>query len=243
MGNWIGENFVSYEFEPGTGGTWDKFYIYLPESGKEYNIGSICKITNNDKEYNLSSIVGKVYGNKFIAQYNVSGESSYPRYALASFGENNKAEIISDFYTSMSSDDNGKTFLVEKATVTVKVNGYITSTNKNVEGIGYIDANGKELGLFDNAGSFVNDSKYAPVINEGKFYLIDKNMKAVSDTIDVEKEFAIEDEGAFVIIPEKAIKTLDNDLYLYEQGTSKFLILRRFFFRIPRKGKAQRHRP
>ncbi len=47
---------------------------------------------------------------------------------------------------------------------------------------GYIDSNGKELAMFDNASGF--DGDYAPVVKDGKVYLIDRNMNKVSDSID-----------------------------------------------------------
>ena len=59
---------------------------------------------------------------------------------------------------------------------------------------GYIDSNGKELAIFDDAGVFYGD--FAPVVKDGKAYLIDRNMNKVSEAIDGESVAAF-DEGLY----------------------------------------------
>lgn len=49
---------------------------------------------------------------------------------------------------------------------------------------GYIESNGKELAIFDDAGDFFGD--FAPVVKDGKAYLVDRNMNKVSEAIDGE---------------------------------------------------------
>ena len=49
---------------------------------------------------------------------------------------------------------------------------------------GYIDSDGNLLALYDDAGSFMND--YAPVVENGRVYLINKSFERVSEEIDGE---------------------------------------------------------
>lgn len=72
---------------------------------------------------------------------------------------------------------------------------YIDSMDDNLfriytnEGtFGFIDGNGKILDTFDDADIFRGD--YAPVVKDGKAYLIDRNMNCVSDKIDGEAVYA-----------------------------------------------------
>lgn len=107
--------------------------------------------------------VSYFYGTKAI----VVSSGEQPSYQLVNIGEDDTdfvANIISKIYKHMSSDD-GKIYLVK------------TEDDK----WGYIDANGKELAIFDDAGSFIGD--FAPVLKDGKAYLIDRNMNKVSEEI------------------------------------------------------------
>lgn len=84
-------------------------------------------------------------------------------YALFDY-KNNK--VLGSSYKSVSTQDNGKTFLV-----------------KNNDGKwGYIDANGNRQGeMFDDASSFIGD--YAAIVKDGKAYWIDRDMNVISDGI------------------------------------------------------------
>lgn len=73
-----------------------------------------------------------------------------------------------EFYQDMSTGDNGKKFLVQ------------TQDGK----WGYLNSKGKLLATFDGAGWFIGD--YAPVVENGKAYLIDRSMNRVSEKIDAE---------------------------------------------------------
>ena len=70
---------------------------------------------------------------------------------------------------------------------------------------GYINADGKFLGAFDDAGKF--NGKYAPVIKNGKAYLIDRNLKCVSEKISA-----------------TSVRTLDDGLYYVENGSKMYLM-------------------
>lgn len=82
-----------------------------------------------------------------------------------------KNEIISDLYTDIQqSGDNGETYLA-----------------KNLDGkYVFIDKNGKELGTFDKASRFCNGD-YAPVIVDGKAYIINRDMEIVSEGIEADE--------------------------------------------------------
>lgn len=69
---------------------------------------------------------------------------------------------------------------------------------------GFIDRNGKILDTFDDADIFRGD--YAPVLKDGKAYLIDRNMNCVSDKIDANAVYSFMgglyrvDNGASMIV-------------------------------------------
>lgn len=78
--------------------------------------------------------------------------------------------VLSKTYKDLSrSYDDGKTYLVQQ------------DDGK----WGYISSDGKELAFFDDAGIFYED--YAPVISEGKAYIINRDMEIVSDGIEAEE--------------------------------------------------------
>lgn len=95
-------------------------------------------------------------------------------------------DIISDSYSFM--DISGDIILVEDH------NGKW----------GYINTNGELLATFDDAGKFVG--KYAPVVKDGKAFLINKNMKRVSEKIDA-----------------NLVTTIDKDLYRITVGDEVYL--------------------
>lgn len=113
---------------------------------------------------------GKIYGTRAIYCSSFSGS-----YQLVDLSD--EAKWISAAYQSMSTND-GKIYLVQ-----------------NDKGQwGYINQKGKEIAMFDDAGGFIGD--YAPVVKNGKAYLIDRNMKQVSEKIDADS-VATFGEGLF----------------------------------------------
>lgn len=129
---------------------------------------------DSDATYTLDSVTS-IYGDKGIAHYynNYNGDDAY---ALVELADGAYAPI-SGYYAGMYTMD-GELYLVK------------TADGK----WGYINSNGELLKTFDDAGEF--NGKYAPVINDGKAYLINRNMKRVSEKIDAE-----------------GVGTLDNGLY------------------------------
>lgn len=70
---------------------------------------------------------------------------------------------------------------------------------------GYIDKTGKLLGVFDDAGEF--DGEYAPVMNNGKAFLINRKMEQISEGI-----------GADYVL------TICDGLYKIRQGGRQFFM-------------------
>lgn len=170
----LGKNCVSW-LEDGA------YHVKIFETGEEividsYSIdGPTCKTPSFGEQPANHYYVQDVFGNKMITRYtsDVTGEEDEYRYVLldknklASATEDNKCKPDSKSYKSMSSED-GKIF-----SVTTEDDKY-----------GFIDANGNELGFFDDAGTFAGN--YAPVVKDGKAYLIDRNMNCISEKIDAD---------------------------------------------------------
>lgn len=161
------------------GGT---FYgIYFSDSGKTV-LFAFDELKKSDGSalpwnYYVDGFVGKAYGKRMIVTIKDSRQdNSDPEYILADVGTKT---ILSDVYQSMTTED-GKIYLV-----------------KNQKGKwGYINQKGKELAMFDDAGGFIGD--YAPVIKNGKAYLVDRDMNQVSEKIDADSVRTL-GEGLFSI--------------------------------------------
>lgn len=154
--------------------------VKIFETGEKINISEWqvegLKVKNAYGEIDaMVYSVREVFGNKMITRYtsDVTGEEDEYRYVLldktklASATYKERAKPDSKSYKSMYSED-GKIF-------------YVMSENDKW---GFIDADGNELGFFDNIGTFIGD--YAPVVKDGKAYLIDRNMNCVSEKIDAD---------------------------------------------------------
>ncbi len=122
----------------------------------------------------VTSLESKIYGTKAIAyaEYEET-EGAFGTYALIDV---KTGEKIGDYdYMKYMSTEDGKMYLVQ------------TADDK----WGFMNSKGKVLRTYDDAGSFVGD--YAPVIKDGKAFLIDRNMKRVSEKIDADDVGTIED--------------------------------------------------
>lgn len=194
-----GENCVSWKeyrrpfaqrtciYDLNTGKT---FYGARSLDNYEFDSAVMCRYTDG---YSSSRIDGTdLFGDRFIAACPVDFTTRPYEYRYVLFqivnSEMQNYTNLTNVYKSMSTED-GKIFLVQ--TVDDKW--------------GYINANGKELALFDDAGSFVGD--YAPVIKNGKAYLIDKNMNCVSEKIDADR-----------------VKTINSDMFTCEKDGKTYLV-------------------
>lgn len=135
---------------------------------------------DNSTYFYTSAYAGKLNGNKLIVW---SGDGDY-RYHLIEIGsekdENGytSCRIISDEYKYMTTYDGGETYLVQ------------TLDGK----WGFLNSEGKLVATYDEAGAFMGN--YAPVVKDGKAYLVNRNFRCVSEKIDAE-----------------SVSTLDNGLY------------------------------
>lgn len=161
-----GENYVVWGTLPMARSM--QYHVYLPDSGKDYDISDLIikeGAAENAKYYTINGVSGdKVFGTKAILSVD-DPQSGETRYVLADISKvSNNRSFSFNAYKFMSTTD-GKIYLVQ------------TEDDK----WGYIDANGKVLGTFDSAGVFYGD--YAPVVKNGKGYLIDRSMNRVSGEI------------------------------------------------------------
>lgn len=145
------------------------FYVklYSVEDNKTYDIGDTFTYKHVGESgfyiMGLGSVYGKIHDERVILGDKIGSADDGMRYILVKLNDGSTAEPISKQYKAMSTDD-GKIYLV-----------------KTDDKWGYIDNNGRELAMFDDAGGFIGD--YAPVVKNGKGYLIDRNMNKVSDEI------------------------------------------------------------
>ena len=130
--------------------------------------------------------VEEVYGKNAVATL-VDNYGETVGYQLIKLTEKG-SELKGDLYKDMSTLD-GKLYLVK------------TSNDK----WGFINTSGKLLATFDDAGNF--DGEYAPVVKNGKAYLVDKTMKCVSEKISA-----------------TSVTTLGDGLYYVENGSKKYLM-------------------
>ncbi len=185
-----GDNFISWTVSPMARGYWRGVYpldskerIVFNANSIKFNDGNtlMCNYRNGTGNARIDYI--KEYRkDAFVAQCAVDYTTDPVEYRYI-LGQNKGSTFspLSKDYKSMSSSD-GKIFLVQ--TVDDKW--------------GYIDANGKELGVFDDAGTF--EGEYAPVVKDGKAYLIDRSMNRVSEMIDADGVRSIEGNDQMFMI-------------------------------------------
>lgn len=170
-------------------------YVYSANEEKVYNLGygfGVSSYSDSNVKIRFDCIRSKLYDKKVVAyfsQYSGDGELTDSAYALIDIGGGDgDASILSKSYKYMGTE-NGEIYLVQN------------SDDK----WGYIDSNGNELAFFDDAGDFIGD--YAPVVSNGKGYLIDRNMNRVSEDITA-----------------TGTSTYDNGLYRFTTDSGSLLV-------------------
>ncbi len=140
--------------------------VYVTDTKQTYKIAGkpMSGFTVNGNEYKLSSLGDRMYGTKITATY----RDKYGLVNMYALADVSTGKLVSKKYYNM-----------------VTYDGMIYRVKNENGKYGYIDANGKELGWFDDAAAFPAGSKYTPVMKNGKTYLIDRNMKRVSKTTDL----------------------------------------------------------
>lgn len=125
----------------------------------------------------------EIFNNKLIIQSSrYDADDVYALYDL----EQNK--IISEGYSFLYTND-GKIYPASKADGTW----------------GYLDSNGNEIQFFEDAGDFIGD--YAPIVKDGKAYLIDRNMNIVSNGTEAD-----------------GVQTINENLYAVYNGDESYLM-------------------
>lgn len=156
-------------------------HIYSADEDKLYDLDIIFGAEpcgNSDvKSVPFERICSKLYGQKAACYFSMysNDELKAEAYALITVdGGDGNAKTLSKSYKYMGTHD-GEIYLVQ------------TADDK----WGYIDSNGNELAVFDDAGDFIGD--YAPVVSNGKGCLIDRNMNRVSEYITATGTQAVDD--------------------------------------------------
>lgn len=198
--NWLGtgSNFIAYKYT--LNGYERHTTVYNTENNKKYDIGYFAP---DDLDGNLIYAKGSdgfghayltsidaVYGDRALVYIQTDYDNDDGVYVLLDLSRSNNEENIaaSNTYKSMSTND-GEIYLV-----------------KNSDGEwGYIDSDGTELAMFDDAGSFIGE--YAPVIEDGKAYLIDRDMNRVTEMIDAD-----------------SVQTWGSELFYYEKDGEGYLM-------------------
>lgn len=122
----------------------------------------------------MTSLESKIYGTKAIAYAEYGGtDGAFGTYALIDV---QTGEKIGDHdYMKYMSTEDGKMYIVQ------------TADDK----WGFMNSKGKVLRTYDDAGPFIGD--YAPVVKDGKAFLIDRSMKRVSEKIDADSVSTFEE--------------------------------------------------
>ena len=134
--------------------------------------GNVHNLTglNYTSDY-IYSVTG-VYGNQAIVAERVPARSGGNYMVVDITGEGKEVSKKYDS-ASISTGDDGKIYLVN------------ASEDDNWFW-GFIDSAGNELAKFDDASNFIGDGAYAPVVQDGKGWLVDRNMNQVSEKIDAD---------------------------------------------------------
>lgn len=164
----------------GCGKGYVQFWTQYAPKGAEYHL--FLTGTGETIDFSLDDsgnmTISEMHGDKFVASWDtglalmqISNEA----------GDNGLYAVttLSDTYKDISSED-GEIYLVQ------------TQDDK----WGYINSDGELLATYDDAGSFIG--KYAPVVKDGKAFLINRNFKRVSEMIDADGVRSC-DKGLYVI--------------------------------------------
>ncbi|MGN1109158.1 MAG: WG repeat-containing protein, partial [Oscillospiraceae bacterium] len=146
-------------------------YVYLTETGETMKINWAADRPSEVR-------IHEVHGNKAVIEAKDS-EGNSLGYMLIPLESTTVIEDIENYdtYKFIGSTD-GEIYLVQT----------------NDDKWGYINADGDLLAIYDDAGDFMG--KYAPVVKDGKAFLINRNFKRVSEKIDAEGVSTI-DKGLY----------------------------------------------
>lgn len=190
-GAWLlyaGDNFLvfesrNYTYIDGTD------YLYSTETGEVVKLPRIVDngYAEGDADYHsvlldfIADTAVQLNGNKMVVKKSRFNEDGFDYYLVEIGNEESEngvnATLLSNAYGYMKTYD-GERYLV-----------------KTLDGKwGFLNSEGELAATYDDAGEFMG--KYAPVVKDGKAYLVNRNFKCVSEKIDAE-----------------SVRTLDNGLY------------------------------
>ncbi len=177
--------------------------IFVPETGAIYSLSAepgemqaAYAFGENDNIFVFSGVLYKTETGRETGKYYLvkidfdSGHKSGNARAYQNFTLYD-CELLTDEYQYIDSFD-GEYYLAE------------TMDGK----WGYINSDGKLLATFDDAGPF--NGKYAPVVKDGKAFLINRSFKRVSEKIDAEGVWTM-DKGLYWV-------TINGEKYLMTYG-------------------------
>ena len=165
------------------GETIKRFDVNTNEFTELYLAGE--KTTERGVVYTLDA-VNNYNKNMAVGTY-LDRTHSGKNYATALVDLNDNGRVISDMYSYIGLDDSG-------------INLVETLDGK----WGYMNNDGELLKTFDDAGSFEGD--YAPVVKDGKAFLIDRNLNRVSEKIKAD-----------------GVSTIATDLYLIKLNGENYI--------------------
>lgn len=180
--NSAGDNY--FLFQSQTRPVDEKYHIYVTDTDEMFELGGMDDATylyaSDGVEFGgaeIASLGNKIYGTKAIAYaepWQKLNDEWYGTYALIDIKTGKKIGDY-DYMKSISTND-GKMYLVQ------------TADDK----WGFMNSKGKVLRTYDYASSFIGD--YAPVIKDGKAFLVDRSLKRVSEKIDADYVGTIEED-------------------------------------------------
>ncbi len=166
--------------------------------------------------YNANTGKVESYGNETFDwddttdRWFYNGEDDYTTWSLdikyysekctiATIDVSNDSGVLADGYIVLDNLSDFKNWKSKKCYKDIDVNivgdsiilKYVTKDDKT----GFMDADGKVLAEFDAADNFAG--KCAPVVKDGKAYLVDKNMNAVSTEIEADDVVAVSEDLFF----------------------------------------------
>lgn len=180
----LGANYAAYEHPPITSVSVRRF-----DKSVTYTMHKSATI-NGTRGHKLSvcDLGERIFGNIGIAKYKYELSEDTVEYCYA-LVDLEKDKLLTGALEEITSKD-GKIF---------RVKGFSGS-------YAYFNPKGEKLsGGYSGLGDFAKDSPVAPVMKDGRIYLVDRNMKTVSGSI------AAGDEGT-------TVRTLADGLYAYTSG-------------------------
>ena len=148
--------------------------------------------------YALNSVLS-IFGDSAILEY-IGEDESDLRYVLCGIGKDGSFSILNDKVYTYLQPMNDRCYNM----------GEFTDNTEPLiferDGIwGYVSKNGEEIATFDDAANFL-DSEYAPVYQDGRYYLIAKQMNRVSE--DFECDYVNSKGGDLFIVQKDGVNYL-----------------------------------